>query len=183
MEVKNSVFTYDHSQDCFYDALGISEKTNDFCMEVVFFSAISNYLLRQELFNDADDAPKSLSTVTGDLEKSLLYVRNEREKDYLLLIFRKYHELAIDAIAKFRFLEMSDDIDKKKFMLMIEMAEVKMLEDEKKKNETGTFIKPSEMFRKITNIKKARYNFEKYLQLNETLSNDSSYLSFLDVNE
>ena len=184
MKVKNSVFQYNHENNCFYEALGISEEMNDFCVEVIFFSTFSNYLLRLELFGEDDNAPSSLSTITGDLEKSLIYVQNEIEKDYLLLIFRKYHDLALDAIAKYKFIEQASDVEKKKFMLMLEMVVVKMKEEEEKKNEKDTFINPLEVFKKISNVKKAKYNFERYLELNSVSDgNDTSFISFTDVTE
>jgi hypothetical protein len=105
------VFTFNHDVENVNEALGLSDEQDDACREAIFFSTISNYLIGLELFDEPNDVPKSLKTMTGDLEKSLGLVTTEKEKSYLLFIFKNMHDLCIESIAKYKFLKDSEGKD------------------------------------------------------------------------
>jgi hypothetical protein len=62
---------FDHNRDEFHEAMNIPGYIRTKCRERIFFAAFSNALQRAELFEDEDDAPKDMSTVTGDLQRCL----------------------------------------------------------------------------------------------------------------
>ena len=133
---------------------------------MVFFSCFSNYFIIKDLFDDENDAPKSLNTVTGDLEKALKLTCNEMEKDYLLLTFKNYHEIALETIAKYQLLNRLGEKEKKKVDLMLQMIQLKIDEKDLEEGESESFINPKIMFQKVEIAKKNLYNFEKYYEEN-----------------
>lgn len=169
MQVKDEIFTFDHTDSNFHNALGVSSETDNKIVEIVFFSAISNHLLGRELFDNEDDIPKSLMTVTGDLEKSLKYVNNQLERDYLLLVFRKFHEMAVDCVAKYGAIQQSDGLSKRKILITLQALEIKLQEDRTE----DSYISPTSMFKRIKCVIDSKYNFDKYMELlREDTNND-----------
>jgi len=164
--VKETVFNFHHSMEDFNDALGISKEIDEHCQDIIYFSAMSNHLCGRELFEDIKDIPKQLTTVTGDLEKSISYAKNQTELQYMLLIFRKYHDITLDIISKYEALAFMDGTEKRKFNLMMEQIEI-TLEEKVKEREGSSFISPKSLFNKIKLVKESRYNFDKYLELVE----------------
>lgn len=158
-----TTFKFSHDEDALDKALGISDGVEKKCTEIILFSAFSNHLLGRELFDQEDEAPRSLKTKTGDLEKSISLCSNEQEKEYLLLMFHQLHTMAMESIAKYIMLNKINGPEKKKLSLMLELIEMKI--SEKAEEEKADFIKPSEMFNRIEFVKQSRYNFDKYLQL------------------
>ena len=68
-----------HELDDFHGALGITDYTRTKCRERIFFTAMANALQRRELFEDEDDAPKHMRTVTGDLQRCLHLISDPLE--------------------------------------------------------------------------------------------------------
>ncbi len=159
-----TVFQFQHESGKINDALGLSYEQDIKCREVVFFSAISNHFIGMELFDNEDEKPRSLSTLTGDLEKALSLLDSDIEKYYMLLLFRNTHTLALEVIAKFNLMNKIGDSEKKKLKLMLDLLEVK-LEEKKQEEEDFDFFSPTEMFKKIEYVQQSRYNFNKYLEL------------------
>ena len=62
---------FNHDDQIFHRALNITDEVKTVVREKIFFSSFSNALQAMDLFENIDDAPRSLSTVTGDLEKCL----------------------------------------------------------------------------------------------------------------
>ena len=89
-------------------------------------------------------------------------MRNDQEFHYLLLIFKKFHDIALDAISKYNVLQESSDLQKRKIKLMIEQTEILLQE---KTTENASFISPLKIMNRVEDVKKSRYNFDKYLEL------------------
>jgi len=158
-----TTFKFSHDENTIQKALGLPQDVDAKCCEIIFFSTLSNHLMAKELFDDVEEAPKSLITKTGDLQKCLSLCSNELEKDYVLLMFNQLHEMTLQSIAKHIVFEKMEGEDKRKLSLMMELMEIKIKEVAEK--EKAEHILPTEIFKKIDLVKKSRYNFEKYLQL------------------
>lgn len=159
------MFTFNHEEKKINRAVGVPDKIYEKVKDIVFFSTFSNYFIIKDLFDDENDAPKSLNTVTGDLEKALNLTCNEMEKDYLLLTFKNYHEIAIETIAKYQLLNKLGEKEKKKVDLVLQMIQLQLNEDNKlEDDESESFINPTVMFKKVEIAKKNLYNFEKYYE-------------------
>jgi hypothetical protein len=156
------MFVFDHEETKINRAVGVSDEMYERVKNIVFFSTFSNYFIKEDLFDDENDVPKSLNTVTGDLEKALKLTSNDMEKDYLLLNFKNYHEMALETIAKYQLLNRLDETEKKKISLIMQMMELKMEEDAK--NGEDVPVNPKEMFNKLEIAKKNLYNFEQYFK-------------------
>lgn len=179
METK-TIFNFKHNVSKIIDALGITEELNKKCSEIIFFSAISNHYIANELFDDRTDAPPSLTTMTGDLEKCISLCSSDEELHYLLLMFRQFHEISMDSIAKYTLRNELDGSKRKHLDLMMQMMELKI--EEKADDMCAECITPSEMFKRIDCVKKSRYNFDKYLQLmtSDNRANDIINTAFND---
>jgi hypothetical protein len=163
-----SVFQFQHDAEKINDALGLSHEQDTKCREVVFFSAFSNYLIGAELFDDDSERPRSLSTMTGDLEKAMSLLETDKEKSYMLLLFRNNHNLALEILTKYKLLESADKYERKKLDLILGLLELKLEEkkkEEKDDNEEFEYYSPTEMFKRIDYVKESRYNFQKYYNL------------------
>ena len=161
--METTIFKFNHSISKINDALGISQELNKKCSEIIFFSAISNHYIANELFDDRTTAPSSLTTMTGDLEKCISLCSSDEELHYMLLMFRQFHEISLDSIAKYTLRSELDGSKRKHLDLMMQMMDLKI--EEKAGDMCAECITPSEMFKKIDCVKKSRYNFDKYLNL------------------
>jgi hypothetical protein len=168
-QTMENVFQFQHEAEKINDALGLSYEQDAKCREVIFFSAFSNYFIGVDLFDNEEERPKSLSTLTGDLEKALSLLKDDREKSYMLLLFKTTHNLALEIIAKYRVLETLEPSERKRMDLLLGLLECK-LEDKKQEENNFDYYSPSEMFKRIDYAKESLYNFQNYLNLvNEKL--------------
>jgi len=152
-------FIYDHDAACFSDGLGIDDATDKRCREIIFFSCVSNWLIANEFYGSFDDAPRKLNTKTGDVEKCLSLVTNVMEKDYLLIIFEKFHQISLSTIAHYKLMTECDEKQKTKMQILFQLAKLKAQEEK-----DGELINPEHFFKKIEEVKKSNYNFEVYMR-------------------
>ena len=167
-QTMENVFQFQHDADKINDALGLSYEQDAKCREVVFFSAFTNYLIGTELFDSEDERPRSLSTMTGDLEKAMSLLDDDREKSYMLLLFRTNHNLALEVIAKYRVLETADKSERRKLDLILGLLELRIEEkskERKEQDEDFEYYSPTDMLKRIEYVKESRYNFQKYYSL------------------
>lgn len=173
MILKNREF--DHSKDHFHDAMKIPSYIRTRCRERIFFSAFSNALQRQELFEDEDDAPKEMSTVTGDLQRTLSMITDELEYEYTLLTFYGHQKLAMEAFGRYKYLNSKDKSkeDKLKLSIINLIQELKDRDDEDDEREEDEIdnVTVNTAIKRISIVKDSHYNFETYLkQLSQKLS-------------
>lgn len=159
---------FDHLSKEINRAINVSDDTMLLCRERIFFAHFSNSLQAIELFENIEDAPKQLTTVTGDLEKTLTMVSEELEYEYTLLYFLNYHEMAQKAFSFYQIEHDGETSHETKMKLEI----LKLLssfkaeqaqEEEKTKNKT--ILDHGSMIKRINAVKKANHNFYKYLDL------------------
>jgi hypothetical protein len=152
-------FNYHHDAPTIPEGLGVDQETQTRAMEIVFFTTISNYLIASEFYDTFDEAPQKLKTMTGDIEASINLVSSTVEKDFMLLMFKNYHEIAINALAHYKFLSKADENEKRKFEIFMKIAELKAQDEIKDGN---VYTKPEYMMKRIEEVRNSNFNFEKY---------------------
>jgi len=154
---------FKHEEEQMHKALCLSDEVKDNVREKIFFSTFSNTLVKEELFDNKDDVPAQLTTVTGILEKAIA-LANEQEYDYMLLTFNNTHDLAHKALAHYKIL--SDDTTKEartKMKLLELLAGLKEL-DMDEADEVRS-LAPTNLVKRVKMVKKSGYNFDKYMEL------------------
>lgn len=173
MILKNREFN--HSKEHFHDAMNIPTYVRTRCRERIFFAAFSNALQKQELFEDEDDAPKEMSTVTGDLQRTLSMITDELEYEYTLLTFYGHQKIAMEAFGRYKYLNSKDQSKEDKLKLsiinLIEQLRDKDDEDDEEEKDELDNINVNTVIKRISIVKDSHYNFDVYLkQLTKKLS-------------
>jgi len=157
--------TFKHEEENLHRALGLSDEVKDTVREKIFFCAFSNGLVKDELFDDKDETPVELTTVTGTLQKALS-LANEQEYDYMLLTFNSTHDLAHKGIMHYRMINSKAKTNEEKtkmklFELISSLKELEFVE------ESAEFrsLTPSNLVKRVKMVKKSNYNFEKYMEM------------------
>ena len=176
MILKNREFN--HSKDAFHEALNIPSYMRTKCRERILFAAFSNALQRQELFEDEDDAPKEMSTVTGDLQRTLSMITDPLEYEYTLLTFYGHQKMAMEAFGRYKYLNSKDQSkeDKLKLSIINLIQELRDRDDENDDSEEDEIdnITVNTAIKRISIVKESHYNFDTYLkQLTKKLSSRS----------
>jgi hypothetical protein len=160
--------TVDHHIENIQKALGVPHNVIISSREKIIFTTISNALFVEEMYSSSTEAPKSLTTVTGDLQKCMTMMDNELEYEIMLLMFMHYHDAAIAAIRHYNTFETEEDPElKKKYELFKKLMEVKKLisDDEEDKEEEDPFeLNKFNMIERVKFVKSSNYNFEKYME-------------------
>ena len=167
------VFEFQHDAENVNLALGLSNEIDIKCIDIILFSAVSNHFLVDELFESKKEAPLQLVTMSGDLEKALSLCTNERERSYVLFIFRQTHELCYEMLTKYEVLNSSDPKEKLKMEIVMKIMDLKLDDISEELGVRHVKMNPTEMFKKIELIKKSRYDYKNYLALSNTGSIDS----------
>ena len=173
----------DHGQVNLNTALGLSRETQLLCRERILFNHFTNSLQAYELFEDVDDAPKELRTVTGDLQATLSTINDPLQYEYTLLTFFQFQKMATEIFGLYR--AMTDPTLTEEQRLKAQLASIagdlaikKALEEKKEEEDEDDLpeivedmegmaaqLTPSRLIRRIKLVKKAKYNFNRYLDL------------------
>lgn len=160
---------FNHETESFHESLGISDDIRVKCRERVFFNTFSNALQRQELFEDPDDAPKEMRTVSGDLQRCLRSITDQLEYEYTLMIFNGAQRTAMESFAYYRhMLETHDNREdriKLKIMELVEEMRAGKDDDDDDDDEPINRINKKSMMKRIKFVKQSHYNFDTYLNM------------------
>jgi hypothetical protein len=162
---------FDHNRDEFHEAMNIPGYIRTKCRERIFFAAFSNALQRAELFEDEDDAPKDMSTVTGDLQRCLKMINDPLEYEYTLLTFYGHQRMAMEAYSRYKYLNSSSQSKEDKIKLsiinlMMDLKEKQEDEENNSKEEDEIDnITVNTTIKRISIVKSSLYNFDTYLKL------------------
>jgi len=162
---------FNHTKNAFHEAMNIPGYIRTKCRERIFFAAFSNALQRVELFEDEDDAPKDMSTVTGDLQRCLKMINDPLEYEYTLLIFYGYQCMAMQAYGRYKYLNSTPQSkeDKIKLNIINLMMDLKDKEEDEENNNKEQDeidnITVNTSIKRISFVKSSHYNFETYLKL------------------
>ena len=159
---------FNHDNDCFHEALGVSHDMRTKCRERIFFSAFSNALQRAELFEDEDDAPKDMRTVTGDLQRCLTGISDPLEYEYTLVLFNNTQRIAMKSYAMYKAFQESDNKEdriKMKILSLLEDMRDSDDDDDDDKDRPIDQINKKTMFKRIKLVKNSHYNFHTYMNM------------------
>lgn len=173
MKLKNTNF--EHSEENFNKALGVSPEVRNVCRERIFFTHFTHSLQADELFPSRDEAPKQFTTVTGDLQSILQMITDPLEYEFTLLHFMPYQRMAQMAYAKYLQAnkpedeEDEDDLKHQLFKLVSKLQRLKEEHDDEDEedddDENGEDLSIKKMIARVESVKKSRYNFFKYMEL------------------
>jgi hypothetical protein len=172
MVLQNAV--YRHEEEKFYKALGIDKRTQWLCQERIMFAHFANAMQVEDLFEGRDDAPKEMTTCTGDLQRCLQMIQDPLEYEYTLLVFQQFQKLANEIYGRYQFMqdENTSQEDKMKLKIMNMMAEMKLMEMHKEEpgmdDEEVESITPTNLMRRIPLVRRSQYSFDKYIGLVES---------------
>ena len=150
------IFEFNHEVEYITDALNLPKDIDQKCTEIIMFATIANYCVSTDMFDKKSDAPRNLTTRTGDLEKALSLCSNKQEVYYILLMFNQIHQMANKCIGMTEL----DEENKKKLNIIFSIMELEM----EHKGE-DVLMKPSDVVKRIKIVRKSNYNFDIYLQL------------------
>lgn len=162
---------FNHSKDQFHEAMNIPSYVRTKCRERIFFSSMSNALQRKELFEDEDDAPKDMSTVTGDLQRCLKMITDPLEYEYTLLTFYGHQRMAMEAYGKYKFLNSNEQSkeDKLKLSIINLIQELKSNDDDDDEDsheeDEIDKITVNTVMKRVSIVKDSHYNFDTYLKM------------------
>jgi len=143
----------DHSKDKFHEAL-----------------TVPDYM------RTIEDAPKEMSTVTGDLQRCLKMIDSELEYEFTLLNFMAYQKLAMEAYGRYKYLNSKEKTKEDKLKLsIINLMEDLRSQEEDDEDEGIDNTSVNSVIKRISLVKTSHYNFTTYLkQLNTELGNGNT---------
>jgi hypothetical protein len=155
---------FDHNQEDIANAIGLTEEQTQLCQERIFFSSFSNYLRTTTLFDSRDEAPKDITTFSGDLQHCLSLIQNPLEYQYTLLIFMTLQRQALKMAALHSLMDESkaDEEDVPKIKLIKSFLQI---EAQFKKKENDSLNGIASVLKRIDFVEKSNYNFDTYLNL------------------
>jgi hypothetical protein len=126
-----------------------------------------------ELFPSRDEAPKQLTTVSGDLERVLSMTHDPLEYEITLLQFNTYHKMAGSAFAQWQMENDKDSEHAMKIQLLRLLHKLKEASDKGKEKDEEDDIQDDvdgklteeNVVQRIELVKKSKYNFSRYMQL------------------
>jgi hypothetical protein len=168
MILKNQEF--DHEAKTVHKALNLTDGITKKCRERILFSSFANFLQREELYEDPDDAPKNMSTASGDLQRTLGMISDQTEYEYTLFCFVNTHQLSKMALSYYKFMSdiSNSKQDRLKAKLLAMAADLKLREELKDEKEIGDeqfLLTPANLIKRITLVKQSHYNFDTYCNL------------------
>ena len=155
---------FNHETENFHESLGISDEIRVRCRERIFFNTFSNALQRLELFEDDDDAPKELRTVSGDLQRCLRTITDQLEYEYTLMIFNNTQRMAMESFAYYRHMLENHDNREDRIKLKI-MELVEEMRGSKDEEDPISRLNKKSMVKRIKLVKQSHYNFDTYLNM------------------
>lgn len=155
---------FDHTQDEIAKSIGLSNEQTELCQERIFFTSFSNYLRTTNLFDSREEAPKDLTTFSGDLEQCLKMIQNPLEYQYTLLIFMTLQRQALKMVALHSILDESnaseEDLPKIKLIKSFINIEASF-----KKKEEDILTEFASVIKRLDLVEKSNYNFNSYISL------------------
>lgn len=167
--------TFNHEKDSFHESLCIHGDMRTKCRERIFFTALSNALQKEELFEDPEDAPRELGTVSGDLQRCLRSITDQLEYEYTLMVFTTYQRMAKEIFSYYKHMQENHMSKEDKLKLaIIELVEEMRTKHEKEEGENDdddrneAFIDKLDkkyMMKRISLVKNSHHNFGTYMNL------------------
>lgn len=165
MILKDRVF--DHTKSNLHEAMSIPSYMRTKCRERIFFASFSNALQRIELFEDEDDAPSEMTTVTGDLQRCLQLITDPLEYEYTILTFFGHQRMAMEVFGRYKFLQGSGNSkeDKLKMSILNLVEQLKSRDEDDDGEDDVDNLNSSTLLKRISIVKDSHYNFDTYLKM------------------
>jgi hypothetical protein len=157
----------DHTKSNLHEAMSIPSYMRTKCRERIFFASFSNALQRTELFEDEDDAPSEMTTVTGDLQRCLQLITDPLEYEYTILTFFGHQRMAMEVYGRYKFLQESGNSkeDKLKMSILNLVEQLKNKDEDDEEEDDVDNLNSSTLLKRISIVKESHYNFDTYLKL------------------
>lgn len=183
MYFKHAIFK--HEEQDLHRALDTDDDMYIRCRERIFFVTILGYLLCIELYGDVETAPGELTTVTGDLDRLLSMITDEKEYDLTLLHFMSYRQMAKAAVRYYHKSKDKKEEEKKpniedKLKQHISDLIGKAIKRQRegrhgdRNNDVYPDFKMEDFLDRLEKVKLSNRNFDKYMRLMGFQSYDHS---------
>lgn len=162
---------FDHEAKHLDDALNFPKSTMKKCKERIIFCSFANYLQGKELYNDEQDIPKSMTTGSGDLQRTLSLIDNQSEFEFTLFTFKNTQSIGKMAISYHRFMSNlgNSGKDRAKAKIMALAADVKLREEAANEGVTDIdMFSPRALVKRLDLVKQSHYDFNIYLNMVST---------------
>jgi hypothetical protein len=165
MILKDRVF--DHTKSNLHEAMSIPSYMRTKCRERIFFASFCNALQRAELFEDEEDAPSEMTTVTGDLQRCLQLITDPLEYEYTILTFFGHQRMAMEVFGRYKFLQESGNSkeDKLKMSILNLVEQLKNRDEDDDEEDDVDNLNSSTLLKRISIVKDSHYNFDTYLKM------------------
>ena len=171
MYLKNTSFK--HEEENLHEAFNISQDVYIRCRERVFFATLMGHMLCSELYENREDAPRELRTVTGDLQRVLDLITDPVEYEITLLHFLQLNRIAVGAYVHYT--KMREEDENSETSIENELARViKKLVAKKMEQKIQEIVKESDdpnqvsledLLKRIEIVKQSNRSFNKYMRL------------------
>ena len=156
--------TIDHYQEDIGQALGLTPEVIKTCRERILFCSFANYVQIYSLFDSREEAPKEMTTCTGDLQRCLQMISDPLQYEYTLMMFLNIQQHSLKGVALYELLNdknMSKE-EKQKAKMIKTMLEL-TFEDS---GDNDSFkADPLNLIRRIDLVKKSHSNFDTYMNM------------------
>lgn len=158
---------FKHTEKSIQTALNIDNQTMITCRERIFFTHFANTLQSLELFLDLEDAPTEMTTITGDMERTISMIKDPFEYEVTLVYFMGFHNLATSAMSIWMFKNNSQHTksDKLKLEILSLVTRLKTTEEAEEKTDDSEVINPETISNRVDLVKKSNFNFNNYMNL------------------
>lgn len=167
---------FNHAEKSFHSALNMSRSTVITCRERIFFTHFANTLQSFELFASRDDAPREMTTVTGDLQRTLSMITDPAEYELTLLHFMSFHRMATEAFGHWKFHNDKENSEEEKLKLELlklvsRLKGLKDKEEDDDDNDDDDYkgvhndINLDSVSKRVDLVIKSKYDFARYMDL------------------
>lgn len=89
---------FDHSQESLGGVIGMSEYEQHYVKTAILFEILSTRIRVKDLFEDPEEAPVDMSTMSGLMEKALRHAKTFEQQIYVLMEFQLGYSHTIHGI-------------------------------------------------------------------------------------
>jgi hypothetical protein len=94
-----TTLNYNHSKDTISDSIGLDENELLYSKLAIIFSIMSPRVLADNLFDDEDEIPENMKSVSGCVELLMSLMKNEKMVVFSLLHFTQMYEKLSSGLA------------------------------------------------------------------------------------
>lgn len=188
----------EHDHELIHRVLGMTDYARTISRERIIFIAINRSLQVHDLFEDIEDAPAELRTVTADLQAVLQEIVNPLEYEFSLLHFFNYHRMGLQAASMYRLMNKikdeensgddDDPMDTIKHAILKAVMKLRDRQDDDHGDDLNDGeeslkidqLNNSALMKRVEFVKNSQNNFDKYMSLLNKWADNSADTSFSD---